>query len=172
METESGFRRFQSLAALPDAGLDVTIDAKPQERAGLAVYLGVDRVDAVRAKLTLTRWRAHGVRVTGQVTAKLTQTCVVTLEPLAQTIAAEVDRKFLPEAMLGEEAGAHELLIDPDGDDPPEPLPHTLDLGALAAEELALNVDPYPRKEGLPEAAPEDVEPPPESPFAILKKLK
>jgi uncharacterized metal-binding protein YceD (DUF177 family) len=171
MDNVSGFRRLQSLSALPEAGLEVSIEAKPQERAALAGYLEVDAVRAVRAKLTLTRWRAHGVRVAGKVTATVTQTCVVTLDPIETVIATGLDRKFLPGSMLGEEATTQEMLVDPEGEDPPDLLPHALDLGELVAEELLLNIDAYPRKSGLAEPQEEAPMPAPESPFAILKKL-
>jgi hypothetical protein len=162
-----GFHRLQSLAALPDAGLDVTIEAKPAERKALAAYLDVSAVEHLRAKLLLQRWRGNGVRVTGRVEARLTQTCVSTLEPLDTRVEAEIDRKFLPETMLDRDADPLELVIDPDGDDPPEPLPHALDLGELAAEDVALNLDPYPRREGAVGTAPDDGAA--LSPFAVLK---
>jgi uncharacterized metal-binding protein YceD (DUF177 family) len=52
-----------------------------------------------------------------------------------------------------------------------------IDLGEVVVEELALNLNPYPRKEGsaLPEAGTDPVEPAQlqkEKPFAALAKLK
>jgi uncharacterized metal-binding protein YceD (DUF177 family) len=170
MTATHGFHRLQSLAVLPDSGLEVRIEAKPAERKTLAAYLDVSAVDSLRAVLLLQRWRGNGVRVTGRVEAALTQTCVVTLEPLASRVSAEIDRKFLPEAMMARDADPHELVIDPDGEDPPDPLPHTLDLGDLVAEDVALNLDPYPRKEDAADAplAPDEA---PANPFAILKGM-
>lgn len=171
MTGDHSFHRPQSLAALPDAGLEVSIEAKPKERVGLATYLDVVSVEDARAALLIQRWRGQGVRVTGTVEAKVTQSCVTTLEPFKARVSCEIDRKFLPEAMLGRDADPHELVIDPEGEDPPDPLPHSLDLGELAAEELALNIDPYPRKPGLPETPDEDPAPARESPFAALKDV-
>jgi uncharacterized metal-binding protein YceD (DUF177 family) len=168
MKGVHGFHRPQSLAALPDAGLEATLEAKPSERKSLADYLDVVSVEALSGQLLLQRWRGQGVRVTGRITARLTQNCVVTLEPLNVAVVAEVDRKFLPDSMLARDADPHEMLIDPDGEDPPEPLPHSLDLGELAAEELALNIDPYPRKLGAEEAPPHDIVAP-ANPFSVLK---
>jgi hypothetical protein len=172
MSTDHGFYRPQSLAALPSGGLEVTIEAKPSERRGLAVFLDIPDVNFLRAKLLIQHWRGHGVRVTGALEADIVETCVVTLEPLRTKIGANVDRKFLPESMLEQDTEPHELLLDPDGDDPPDPLPHVLDLGELAAEELALNLDPYPRKEGV-DAANNEPEPDlrGESPFAKLRTV-
>jgi uncharacterized metal-binding protein YceD (DUF177 family) len=169
---------MQSLAALPQAGLDVTVEAKPQEREGIARYLDVASAERVQAHLTLKRWRNGGVRVTGQVSAQLTQTCVVTLEPFAAQISVMVDRKYLPAALLPPETQTQdEIVLDPDGEDPPEALPHDLDLGLVVLEELVLGIDPYPRKPGaaIPEADATDGDPPPQapepSPFASLQGL-
>lgn len=170
MTDDPGFHRPQSLAALPDAGLDIAIEAKPTERKALAAFLDLPEVGILRARLLVQRWRGQGVRVTGLVEAEVTQSCVVTLEPVPARLSIETDRKFLPESMLDRDADPHELLIDPDGEDPPDPLPHVLDLGALAAEEIALNLDPYPRKAGLEADAPA-VDARVDSPFAALKNV-
>ena len=172
MTDDHGFHRPQSLAALPDAGLEVSIEAKPAERARLARYLDVVSVEAVRATLLLQRWRGHGVRATGTIEARLTQTCVVSLKPVPAQIACAVDRKFLPESMLGQDSDPHEMIIDPEGEDPPDPLPHSLDLGELAAEEIALNLDPYPRSESLSDAPLESADVVALNPFSALKDVQ
>lgn len=172
MTDDHGLHRLQSLAALPDAGLEVVLEAKPAERRSLAEFLEVLDVKRLRARLVLKRWRGHGVQVTGTVDAEVVQSCIVTLEPVTSRLELEIDRKFLPESMLAHDGDPHEMLIDPDGEDPPEPMPHSLDLGELAAEEVALNVDPYPRKAGAeaPEAEAE-IEIRGENPFAALKNV-
>ena len=58
--------------------------------------------------------------------------------------------------------------------DPPDLIVNGLfDLGALAAEFLALALDPYPRKPGVSfvETAPEAEGPESVSPFAALRKI-
>ena len=53
-------------------------------------------------------------------------------------------------------------------EEPPDPIIEgRIDLGALAAEFLALGLDPYPRKPGVDFAAPADASAP-ASPFAVL----
>jgi uncharacterized metal-binding protein YceD (DUF177 family) len=170
MTDDPGFHRPQSLAALPEPGLEIAIEAKPAERKALAAFLDIPEVRVLRADLLVQRWRGQGVRVTGTILAEVTQSCVVTLDPVPARVKIDTDRKFLPEAMLDRDADPHELLIDPDGEDPPDPLPNVLDLGVLAAEELALNLDPYPRKadSAADQAFPEER---PESPFAALKNV-
>jgi uncharacterized metal-binding protein YceD (DUF177 family) len=103
--------------------------------------------------------------VTGRLIAEVGQTCVVTLEPLTNTIDEEVDLVFLP--------GAPEPLAEGDTDeDAPEPLVDgRVDLGAIATEFLMLGVDPYPRKEGASFDAPKPEDDTPH-PFAALAALK
>jgi hypothetical protein len=168
---DCGFHRPQSLAALPQAGLEVTIEAKPEERNTLARFLNVLEIRKLKGKFVLHRWRAQGVLVTGKVEGTVVQSCVVTLEPVSTHFSAAVERTFLPEAMLGRDVDPHELVIDPEGKDPPEPLPHHLDLGAIAAEEMALGLDPYPRKSGAVLPGEAILGHPTDNPFSALKGL-
>jgi len=124
------------------------------------------------AEFDLTRQGA-GVHVTGHVSARVGQTCVVTLEPIESAIHEVVDLEFAPAPAGGRETGPKKARKrTPDSDEPPEPLiGGTLDLGALAAEFLILGVDSYPRKAGA-EFAPPKVEDAGEHPFAALESLK
>ena len=94
------------------------------------------------------------MRVTGAVDAEVTQICVVSLEPFAATIDEPVEVRFAPAAEAsaarrGGESG-DEASFDLDGEDEPDPIVEgRIDLGALAAEFLALGLDPYPRKPGV-----------------------
>ena len=70
---------------------------------------------------------------------------------------------------------ARRLVVRHEGDSAPilarlEPLGREIDLGEILVEELSLNLDPYPRKEGVAFHA--DDAPPRENPFAVLAKLK
>ena len=124
------------------------------------------------AVFDLTRQGA-GVHVTGEVSARVGQTCVVTLEPIESAIHEAVDVEFAPAPAGGKETGPKKARKrTPDADEPPEPLVGgTLDLGALAAEFLILGIDPYPRKAGA-EFAPPKLEDAGEHPFAALESLK
>jgi uncharacterized metal-binding protein YceD (DUF177 family) len=130
-------------------------------------------VAELRADFRISRWRTRGVKVEGTLHARVEQACVVTLEPVESTIHASFERRFLPPEMLGPESKSDEVFVDPEGEDPPEPLTHEVDLGEFAVEELALNLDPYPRKEGIAFedkfGAPAE---PQAHPFAKLARLK
>ena len=152
------------VARLPKLGMPVVIEANEKQRAALAREHGLLGVESFRAELQVEPWKRNGVRVSGRVSAAITQECIVTLDPLAAEIEEPVEAVFLPEdsklGRLGFEEGG-EILLAPDGPDSPETFSgDTLDVGALAEEFFGLGLDPYPRKSGvgLPEAAESDEE--------------
>jgi uncharacterized metal-binding protein YceD (DUF177 family) len=129
----------------------------------------VREIPALSARFDLVRAGA-GVRVTGRVQARVGQTCVVTLDPIENTIDEPVEIEFVPGAEAAE--AGHVVEAADAGDEPPEPLINgQVDLGALATEFLLLAIDPYPRKPGAEFASPQRSEPE-EHPFAGLEALK
>ena len=75
----------------------------------------------------------------------MTQNCVVTLEPVVQIVDQRFSLEFgAASDVLDEETG--EMVILPDQEQP-DPMPAGgLDVGEMVAEQLALAIDPYPRK--------------------------
>lgn len=148
----------------------VTIDADADERAALARELGIPAIERLHAEVTVTPARG-GARVRGHVSATVVQTCVVSLDPFETAIEEDIDLRFKRHAAVTPGA---EIDLDALGADGPEPLEGDLiDVGALAAEHLALGLDLYPRKPGV--AFDDIVEAPDEtakqSPFAGLAGL-
>ena len=167
------FHRLVSVRKVTEGGLVQSVAATADELAKIAEFLELVRVDALRGDVTLNRWRAKGLRLTGRLQAEVTQTCVVTLEPVSARVDAEFERKFLPEGLLASRRNESDVFVDPIAADPPELLGHDLDLGEILVEELSLNLDPYPRKGGVAfdtVAAEAGVKR--DSPFAALAKLK
>jgi uncharacterized metal-binding protein YceD (DUF177 family) len=109
--------------------------------------------------------RGEGLRVLGHVSARVGQTCVVTLEPIENRVEEDIDLMFTPN-------GAALAEVRADDEDAPEPLlDGRVDLGALATEFLVLGIDPYPRKQGVTFQAPETGDAS-VHPFAALAALK
>jgi uncharacterized metal-binding protein YceD (DUF177 family) len=163
-----------TVAKVNEGGLVQKIAAKSEEMHGIAGYLDLVDVGTLSADITLTRWRSKGIRVKGKLKADVTQSCVVTLDPVPAHIEAEFERRFLPAEFDSANDEPREVFVDPEGEDPPEPLGREIDLGEILVEELALSLEPYPRKPGVafeaqPEAAVADLKP---NPFAALAKLK
>lgn len=144
-------------------------DASTREAlARAAGLLGLARLDAT---FDLTRHGRDGVRVTGTVSARVRQACVVTLDPVENDIEEDIDLVFVParEAAATDTPASHEVLAD--AADPPEPLiGGAVDLGAIATEFLILGIDPYPRKPDAAFAAPSAGDAP-AHPFAALAAL-
>lgn len=129
--------------------------AKAEECAALAALLDLPGITRLSWHVESAPWR-EGVRLSGRIEAEVVQTCVVTLDPVPARIDERFERGFLPlHALYGEDTpGAeHEIVADSDLGEIPEPLDDPLDIGAVVAEELGMALAPYPRKEGLGEAA-------------------
>ncbi|WP_411035266.1 YceD family protein [Shinella sp. BYT-45] len=160
--------------------VEVTISADAGERAGLAELWSVLEVKALSATFQVMRWKRDGVRLKGRVAADIVQACVVTLEPVESHIDEPVEVVFVPEgsklARLPVATDNGEMLLDPDGPDAPEIFAgDSIDAGEVAAEHVALAIDPYPRKpdaafSGHVESTDKDDRKP--SPFAVLKDWK
>jgi uncharacterized metal-binding protein YceD (DUF177 family) len=158
-----------ALDDIPDTGLHMEIDADAETRAALAAHAGVREVPQLFATFDLVRLGA-GVHVTGRVQARVGQTCVVTLDPIENTIDEAVDVQFVPGADAAE--AGHVVDMADEDEEPPVPLVGgKVDLGALVTEFLLLGIDPYPRKPGVEFAPPQAAEAG-GHPFSGLEALK
>jgi hypothetical protein len=162
------------LDSMPVAGRDIAVVPDTDERAAIARQIEVTSVNALEVKLHAVRFRG-GIRVTGRLTAEVTQPSVVTTEPLTQSISEPIDRIFLPggEKEYAGPANA-EIFVDLEGEDVPDHFEgNEADLSDLIIETLALSIDLYPREPG---ASLKDTGFEPErdegSPFDVLKALK
>lgn len=175
------FERPYALDALRDRPVHHKIAAEPAERAALAKRFGLLTLDKLEAKLTLRRVRAgRAVRVEGKIAATLKQACVVSLQPVAQTVAEEFAVLFVPPEDLKpvpvDENGEIDVAALAAEEELEEALPDgPIDLGELVAQEFAVAIDPYPRAENA-EFQPQWGEPAPAAvpegkirPFADLK---
>jgi hypothetical protein len=133
---------------VPEAGRRFVLEADEATRAAIARQAGVPGIERLDAAFDLTRAGRDGVRVTGQVLARVRQTCVVSLEPLDSEIKESVDLAFVlgaPGARASTSTDPVEIVIG--APEPPELLiDGTVHLGAIAAEFLILGIDPYPRR--------------------------
>jgi hypothetical protein len=165
-------------AEVPPEGLEIEIVASEAERAALAGMNALPAVSSLAASLRVRRWRGDGLEVTGDLRARLRQTCVATLEDFDSEIVEPIDLRFAPPREAPRprsrrgQAEPEPVELDAMGEDPPDPLiGGTIDLGAVVSEFLTLALDPYPRKPGAtfvepaPEQASDTV-----SPFARLRR--
>ena len=144
-ESES-FSRELVVDSVPDTGLDVEVAASQADRAMLAQACGLVAVHEFEAGFQVRKLDRTRFKVTGSLCARVTQTCVVSLEPFETLVHADIDVDFAPSGVSGRGPAA----AFRGGEDPPDPIiGGKIDLGALAAEFLVLNLDVYPRKPGV-----------------------
>ena len=139
-------------------GLDVDVSASEEERTALAARMRVPAIGELSCRFQLRRVGSV-IAAEGQLRARLTQICVVTLDEFEHRVSEHFAVHFVP---LGDE----DEDSDPDAIDQIPYAGSSIDLGEAAAEQLALALDPYPRKPGAELADPDEVETP--NPFAAL----
>jgi uncharacterized metal-binding protein YceD (DUF177 family) len=172
---EVEFSRSIEVDRIAGTPFEFKFDADPAERAALADRFGLISLDRFHASFSLRRLRKDLIRVKGHISASLVQACVVTLEPIPADIAEDVELDFSENV---DEPGT-EMDLDAEAADGPEPLSGgMIDLGEVAAEQLGLAIDPYPRKPGAEvpaewaaDPAAEPVPEPKVNPFSALEKL-
>lgn len=170
------FSRLVDLATLPAAGARRDIEAEPAEREALARRFDLIAIAALTAQLDIVPIKsggAVGARVTGRFAARVTQTCVVSLEPFESEVAERIALDLLPPAAL--EATEDASLYQEEDVEPLEG--DALDIGELVAQHLSLALDPHPRRSGVSFEPPADADadfdgPAAAGPFAALGDLK
>jgi len=149
----------------------IDLSADDGERRRIAERLGLESLDRLEAHAALSCNDAI-IRAQGRLQASLSQSCVVTGDPVASHIDEPFELMFVPgptSAAPDEEVelGAADCdVVFHDG--------ARIDLGGAIADTLALCVDPYPRSAGADAALKEagimtEAE---ASPFAALAALK
>ncbi len=145
------------------AGARFVVDARPEECRALAARMGIEAVHSLTCRFDLRREAGDSVEARGLLQARVRQACVVSLEPFDADLAEDFTIRFVPEGRESDD-------LDLEADDEVTYAGGVLDLGEAAAEQLALALDPFPRKPGaeMPDAglAPEG------SPFAALSRLR
>ncbi len=156
---------------VPSDGYAITVTATKAECAALAVRMGLPAIRSVTCAFRLKRETDTKVFAEGRLRARVTQTCVVSMEDFPAVVLDEFRVRFVP---AGEESDDE----DPESDDEIGYEGNAIDLGEATAEQLGLALEPYPRKPdaALPEAdaapdAPAEPDAKP-NPFAVLAALR
>ena len=133
--------RPMALDRIGPSGVTVTVEASPAELEAIARRLMLPAVTQLHCTFQVRRIAAGIFAADGVLEAVAEQVCVLSLDRFTQPIQEAFTIHFVP---AGEE------------DDEPEPdavdqIPYdsgAVDLGEAAIEQLALALDPYPRKPG------------------------
>lgn len=163
------FSRLVEASRLRPGGERLELAASPAERAAVAARLGLEAVGALTASVQLTPAGAGVVTAEGTIRARVTQICVISLDPFEQTLDVPLRLVFRP----GREADlAAEQTVDPEAEDE---LPYAggrFDLGESVVETLALSLDPWPRRPGAVLDVPPPPDAAPDGPFAALARRR
>jgi uncharacterized metal-binding protein YceD (DUF177 family) len=141
------------------AAYDMTVEATQAERAALTTRLKLQSIGALICRFRLRPTPDGAISAEGWLDALVTQTCVVSLDDFVAPVSDHFHVRFVPEGRESDD-------IDPESEDE---IPYShgmIDLGEIATEQLALALDPWPRK---PDATlPDHDAETPTSPFAAL----
>lgn len=158
---------------ISDRGLKRERAANAHECAALAAALDLPAIGNLVVRYSIEPRKGEAWRLAGSLSADVTQTCVVSLEPIAAHVADDFEAVFRREAEArGAEPEDQAILSGEDV----EPIERDqIDVGRIVYETLSAGLDPYPRKAGAefdwtdPKAGDPER---PSNPFAVLKKLK
>ena len=183
MAPRNEFARPVVIEPWPEGGVAVELAADPAELRALARRFDLLELGSLSATGRLEQ-RAPGDEIwfVGRLEAEAVQACVVSLEPVPASLRQPIERGWRRVAAPiapGVAAAPPTLwLVD---EDELEPLTgRTIDLGEVVAEEMALALDPYPRRADAEALVSERLGPnisfgaaaPPEPPLAALAQLK
>lgn len=168
MEELSYIIKAGQIKSLPQ---NYQLRADETQRSALAKRFDLPAIVKLNGHFRLQHERAGIIVAKLSMSAEVMQVCVVTLESFAEQIEEESELRFVPAFMLRRtpDTDEKEEDITPDFFDSPDEIFYEndqIDLGAVLSEQLALVLNPYPRKPGaaLPDAARDDSA----NPFAAL----
>ncbi|WP_090068815.1 YceD family protein [Cohaesibacter marisflavi] len=144
-----------NVARLKSLGEMVKGSADAEALNELRTRLGILAVNAFSIEAKVSPWKKRGVQIEGHVRGEVEQSCVVTLAPVVEQIDEPFRITLVPKGSefakrAIENATMSEMVIDPEGEDPPEEFEgEEIDVGEYAEEFFALSLDDYPRAPGV-----------------------
>ena len=144
------------------AGEIIDITATQAQCAAIAEQLNIPHVGALHGRFVLEAERQNRFPATLHLKARVTQICVISVEAFEAIIEEDVKLVFVP---------ADDMAASDDDPESPDELPFdgaAIDFGTALTEQLALSLDPYPRK---PEVMlPKEAQAATDNPFARFFK--
>jgi len=175
---------FYNLGRLGNAGDVVHFAADAAERVAIARWADIRSLEKLEVGVEIKKLGPTRFGLAFHLKADLTQSCVVTLDPVPATMDRSFSRELIFVGTTRHKPGQTEpaaesetVLVNSSEEDGPEEIQSLhFDLAAPVLEEFVLALEPYPRRPGVEFSAefhPEnEALDPPESPFAVLKGLK
>jgi len=145
-EATPEFSRIIKLDEIGRTRWPAHVVANEAERVALSVRFAFAALDSLEADYTFSRENDR-IQATGEIRAALSQPCVVTGEPVAETVRESFFIRFVPKGDNPAPQGDDEIELDADECDLIPYANERIDIGEAVAETLALSVNPYPRSE-------------------------
>ncbi|MEM9706615.1 MAG: DUF177 domain-containing protein [Pseudomonadota bacterium] len=161
--SDIGWRYLIAADTLAEDGLSLDLEAPSSSSQSIAMRLSVPGVKSLRGRLQLSRFGA-GIRVVGDVDAEVTRQCVASLEPMEERVRERFTVLFVP----AEDVASYDEETELDVDALQQ---GSVDLAELLIQQVALGMEPYPRRadaEDLIAAYGQEAAP---SPFSVLKGI-
>lgn len=175
-----------------DAGtavIKLSLEPNAEEKSALAERLNLVSLDSLKAEIAFEKQSGGMItHITGRLEADLTQSCVVTLEPVQDHVEENFEAWYAdPEKAVSfakerrdrkTEKTETELEMLEEWEDPEPAIEGKINLGEMVTQYLSLAINPYPHAEGVEPPEEEDKiihEEIPEArknPFAALKDWK
>lgn len=155
----------------------IHIEANGDELSALKERFDLKNIAFFKGTATLKRLSGKKIACDFQAQAKITQECVATFAPIETVINLDFQRIY--DSSITPLDKEKEVEIEIDATEELDPIiDGVIDLGAAMAEELGLEIDPFPRADGTaytelgvgPEITEEEIES--NNPFAVLAELK
>lgn len=162
---------------LPNHGRKINLLPTPEEMADIASRLDLIELSKLDGLITIRPEIGREISAHGEITASFSQACVVTGDPVEQTMTFHLERRYSEDASeFDDNEEDDESISAPMGDDLDPIKDGIVDLGEAAVEELALQIPPYPRapdaefNDIVEDLGEDDAKPNPFAKLAALKK--
>ncbi len=133
------------ISELSDAGLRRERAASANERDAAAAALDILEASNIHVSYRIDRLAAGGYRLSGSMTAKVAQPCVVTFEAVHSELNESFDVEFWPH-IDANDAGQDARILE--GRDVERLEGSEIPVGRVVFETISAALDPYPRKAG------------------------
>ncbi|TAH37626.1 MAG: DUF177 domain-containing protein [Alphaproteobacteria bacterium] len=168
------FTKVIAVSEIPPQGRTMHFESTVEERIAIAARAKIPDVDSFAIELQLQFLpQSHILEIKGFGRAKITQVCVVTLEPFEAELNFDFDCQCLESERAKKWNNEMDSVEDYAQGGFEEVIDGKVDIGEIAVQEFILALDPYPHKPGARadldaanQASGED------NPFSVLKSLK
>jgi len=123
----------------------LAIQADDEARAALAQRFEWVRIDRLEANITLTRLSNEACHMTGQITADIVMSCVISDAEVPQSLMIEVDERF---AVM--DGADDEAVIDPMSVQTEPMINRSIPVGETVAQLILLEAPDWPRADDVP----------------------